>query len=569
LKLKSAKYVKVETPSMYEQVKLNENLKKFSHFIFLCVFLSSLGYCVNAGSPSYLSDQEPLSAIGAFSRDRSVLQTDLAVGQIVFERGLGVKAGSELVFDVTDQGGRFEAWSGLDVKAGSGSSVVFQVFTDEMLVFDSGILAWPAYASASNNPLRPMRVTVGLEGVSTLRLVVSDAGDGGAADYADWGDARLVPAGYPEYRGPQKLPTLAPTPPMGWNSWNCFGTTITEEIIKEVAEAMVESGMRDAGYVYLNLDDGWQASPTCNAQGVPQYNAERFPNGMKALGDYIHAKGLKFGIYSRPAWVSGHETIAARTFAEWGVDYIKYDFSNKSNNETMLRAIRASGRPIVYGACEWGQDKPWEWACQMGIELWRTSYDVVDKWSAGGDSNRGIGILDAAHQCEALIYTACRPGWNDPDMLIVGLNGKSHHGGGCTEAEYRSQFSLWCLLAAPLLAGNDVRTMDTFTKEILLNSELIAVNQDELGVPAWRVKKMAGYEVWKKPMKNGDVVIGLLNLGDNTAMFDVTFRDILVQGTYRVRDLWTKADIGVYDQSLSLEVQSHETRVLRFSQVKP
>jgi alpha-galactosidase len=205
----------------------------------------------------------------------------------------------------------------------------------------------------------------------------------------------------------------------------------------------------------------------------------------------------------------------------------------------------------------------------MEAELWRTSYDVVDKWFTGGDCNRGIGILDAAHQCEALIDVACRPGWNDPDMLIVGLNGQSHHGGGCTEAEYRSQFSLWCLLSAPLLAGNDIRTMDTFTKETLLNPELIAVNQDSLGVPAWRVKKMTGYEIWKKPMKNGDVVIGFLNLGDTTKSFNVSFRDLLIKGTYRVRDLWAGKELGIFDQHVSLEVQSHETRVLRFFSITP
>ncbi|MBN2513758.1 MAG: NPCBM/NEW2 domain-containing protein [Sedimentisphaerales bacterium] len=529
----------------------------------------SSGYALDAGKTYYLSQIEPVEAVGTIARDCSVEQTALSVGWIPFNRGIGVKAGTGLVFDVTGYNGRFEAWVGLDMRAEPGSSVQFQVFTDDTLVFDSGIVAWPKYASSANNPLRPIRVSVSLEGTRSLRLAVGDAGDGGAKEYADWGDARLVPMSHPEYCSPQKTPSLALTPPMGWNSWNCFGADINEAKIMTIADAMAASGMRDSGYVYLNLDDGWQASTTCDAQGVPQYNTERFPKGMKALADYIHSKGLKFGIYSRPAWVGDHETVAAKTFADWGVDFIKYDFSDKGTNQTMIQAIQASGRPIVYGVCEWGKEQPWEWAGPMGAELWRTTYDVVDRWFVGGDSNRGLGILDAVHQSEALICSGGRSGWHDPDMLIVGLNGKSHHGGGCTQAEYRSQFSLWCLLSAPLLAGNDVRSMDAFTKETLLNHDLIAVNQDALAVPAWRVKKMPGYEIWKKPMKNGDVVIGLLNLGNITATREVSLRDILLKGKYQVRDLWDGKDIGPCDSKLSLEVQAHQTRVLRFSKIQP
>jgi len=333
----------------------------------------------------------------------------------------------------------------------------------------------------------------------------------------------------------------------------------------EIADALVSSGMKEVGYEYINLDDGWQDQPTVDADGKPVYNKTKFPRGMKHIADYVHSKGLKFGIYSRPAWVKGNETEVARTFAEWGVDFIKYDFSDRLSNEKMIWAVRAAGRPITFSACEWGSERPWEWAGKMGAQLWRTSYDVVEAWFLGADRNSGLGILDAIHQTEYLVSIP-QPGWNDPDMLVIGLGREGHvMGGGASPEEYRSQFSLWSMACAPLLVGNDLRNMDATVQAILTNKALIAIQKDPLFVPTWRVKKMSGYEIWKKPLKNGDIVIGVLNLGAGTETLRVDLDDLHLEGDYRGTDVWADKFLGEYDKTLSLEVKSHETVVLRFS----
>ncbi|MCL5097206.1 MAG: NPCBM/NEW2 domain-containing protein [Candidatus Omnitrophica bacterium] len=516
---------------------------------------------------TYLTELIPANVTGALVKDRSADQTPLNIGFIPFERGLGVRADSDVVYDVQGRGGRFEAWAGFDVSSEE-CSAVFQVYADGTLVYDSGIVQYHAYQRSSCNPPRPMKVTLDLAGIKSLRLTVKKTDGGDAKCDADWGDAALVPVGSAEPVASQSTVRPAALPPMGWTSWNCFGPNINEKVILEIVDAMVATGMKDAGYEYVNLDDGWQDDPTVNADGLPLFNKEKFPHGMRYIADYVHSRGLKFGIYSRPAWVNGHETETAKTFASWGIDFIKYDFSDRTTNEKMMSALQATHRPVAYCACEWGSDKPWEWAGPMGAAMWRISYDVVDKWYSGADRNTGLGVLDAAHQAEFLCSVP-QPGWSDPDMLVVGLNGGGHVAGGATPDECRTQFSLWCMLCAPLLAGNDLRHMDAFTRETLLNRNMIAIQKDPLMTPASRVKTMRQFEIWKKPMKNGDVIVAILNLSDAENAFKVHFRDVQLKGSYNVRDVWADEAIGNYDRAFTVDVRCHETKVLRFAKTKP
>ncbi len=274
----------------------------------------------------------------------------------------------------------------------------------------------------------------------------------------------------------QKFDQLAKTPPMGWNSWNKFACNVSEKLIMQMADAMISSGMHEAGYDYIVIDDCWQVDRDKNGEIVA--DKERFPHGIKYLAGYIHSRGLKFGIYScagtktcqgRPGG-RGHEYQDALTYAQWGVDYLKYDWcyattqDAKASYSTMRDALYAAGRPIVFSLCEWGTAKPWEWAGDVG-HLWRTTGDIVDKWDAM------IAILDL----ERDLAKYAGPGhWNDPDMLEIG-------NGGMTTDEYKTHFSLWCMLAAPLIAGNDLQEMSPETKEILTNKEIIALDQDTAG----------------------------------------------------------------------------------------
>ena len=278
---------------------------------------------------------------------------------------------------------------------------------------------------------------------------------------------------------------LAPTPPMGWNSWNKFGCRIDENLIRETADAMVSSGMKDAGYKYVNIDDCWEATAR-DANGRLTTDTARFPHGMKALADYVHSKGLKIGIYSsagtgtcqrRPASLD-HEVVDAQTFAEWGIDYLKYDNCNNQNRPAVERykamgdALKATGRPIVFSLCEWGQNTSWEWGKSVGGDLWRTTGDIRDQWASV------VRLLDLQVGLEK--YSGPNA-WNDPDMLEVG-NGRM------TYDEYVAHFSLWALMNAPLIAGNDLRSMSDSTKMILENKEVIAVDQDWGGVQGRKVR---------------------------------------------------------------------------------
>ena len=290
---------------------------------------------------------------------------------------------------------------------------------------------------------------------------------------------------------------LARTPPMGWNSWNKFACNVSEDLIKQAADAMVSSGMQAAGYQYVVIDDCWQVDRDAQGNIIP--DAKRFPSGMQALADYMHAKGLKFGMYSdagtgtcqnRPGG-RGYEFQDARQYAAWGVDYLKYDWCNHSTQDSqasysiMRDALKKSGRPIVFSLCEWGSTKPWLWAGAVG-NLWRSTGDIIDKWE-GSEKWGGLGVVQILDLQDGLQSYAGPGHWNDPDMLEVG-------NGGMSLTEYRAHFSMWCLLAAPLMAGNDIRAMSADIRDILTNKEVIAIDQDPLGREGRRVKRADGLE---------------------------------------------------------------------------
>jgi alpha-galactosidase len=355
---------------------------------------------------------------------------------------------------------------------------------------------------------------------------------------------------------------LAKTPPMGWNSWNKFACNVSEKLIKEMADAMVTSGMRDAGYIYLVIDDCWQIDR--DAQGNILPDPQRFPSGMKALADYVHSKGLKFGLYSDAGTLTcqkrpgsrGYEFQDARQYAAWDVDYLKYDWcstgtQNAAASYSIMRdALAKAGRPIVFSICEWGTSKPWLWAGSVG-NLWRTTGDIQDCWDCKRDWG-GMGVVHILDLQDGLESYAGPGRWNDPDMLEVG-------NGGMTTAEYRSHFSLWCLLAAPLMAGNDLRSMSREVAEILTNREVIAVDQDPLGMQGRRVKRNGDQEVWAKQLADGGRAVVLFNRGQKAAAVTVSWTDIGYPPhlTAKVRDLWSHKDLGNLSGNFSAEVPSH------------
>ncbi len=360
---------------------------------------------------------------------------------------------------------------------------------------------------------------------------------------------------------------LAMTPPMGWNSWNHFACNVDEKLIRETADSMVASGMRDAGYQYLVIDDCWHGSRDEN--GFIQADAKRFPSGIKALADYVHGKGLKFGIYSdagmktcggRPG-SRGHEFQDALQYARWGVDYLKYDWCNTSaqNAEASYRVMRealdASGRPIVFSMCEWGTAKPWLWAANVG-NLWRTTGDIDDKWE--GKFDYKLGMMNIVDLNEPL-YPFAGPGhWNDPDMLEIG-------NGGLSPEEYRTHFSLWAMMAAPLMAGNDVAHMSAETKSILLNRAVISIDQDRLGRPGHRVRKDGTLEVWSRELSDGNRAVILFNRGNAPASISVAWHEIGYPDklSLRVHDLWKQEDIGSFQGTFTADsVPPHGVRMI-------
>jgi len=367
---------------------------------------------------------------------------------------------------------------------------------------------------------------------------------------------------------------LAVTPPMGWNSWNHFACNVSAALIDRQADAMVASGMKAAGYRYVIIDDCWQVGRDANGNILP--DPQRFPQGIKAVADYVHARGLKFGIYSdvgdhtcqmRPG-SRGHEYQDALQYARWGVDYLKYDWCNtggldaRSAYATMSDALRATGRPIVFSICDWGRYQPWLWGAQAGGNLWRTTPDIRDAWS--GQRGFSLGVLDIL-DLQASLAAYAGPGhWNDPDMLEIG-------NGGMTEAQYRAQLSLWAILAAPLIAGNDLTRMSAATRAILTNREVIAVDQDPLGVEGHRVWKDGDAEIWVKPLTEGREAVVLLNRGKQPLSIRLDWSELGLPDylPLEFRDLWRHKDLAVATHSLTLRVPPTAATMLRETPVRP
>ncbi len=369
-------------------------------------------------------------------------------------------------------------------------------------------------------------------------------------------------------QNPAPAADLALTPPMGWNSWNKFGCNVSDQMIRGMADAMAKSGMKDAGYQYVVIDDCWQVDRDKDGNIVP--DAQRFPGGIKPLADYVHSLGLKFGIYSdagsktcagRPGGL-GHEYQDAIKYASWGVDYLKYDWCHTTTQDAkaayanIRNALDAAGRPIVLSICEWGSHLPWLWGAEVGGNLWRTTGDISDKWQSKKKWPDGscceLGAVDIV-DLQVGLYSFAGPGhWNDPDMLEVG-------NGGMTDTEYRSHFSLWAILAAPLIAGNDLRSMRPEIHDILTNKEVIAVNQDPLGQQARRVHKDGDLEVWAKQLKDGSRAVILFNRSASEQNVAVAWEDIGYPDHLNaaVRDLWEKKDLGKFTGKFSAPVASH------------
>ena len=353
---------------------------------------------------------------------------------------------------------------------------------------------------------------------------------------------------------------LAKTPPMGWNSWNKFHYDINETIIKKVADSFVSKGLKDAGYTYIVIDDAWQSGRDKNGKVLA--DKVKFPSGIKALADYIHSKGLKFGIYTDCGDKTcggyegslNHEESDAKTYAEWGVDYLKEDWCNTSGLDAQMQykkmsaALSASGRPILFSLCEWGLSSPWLWASNVG-NMWRATADIADCWDCTAGNLLGWTVI--LEQSVNLAPFAGPGHWNDPDMLEVGNS-------GLTLTESRSHFSMWCMLAAPLIAGNDISTMNDSIKNILTAPELIAVDQDSLGLQATRVRNVGGLQVWQKPLADGSIAVALLNLSTKNNSMLVTWKDLgLEPGNATARDLWRRTDLGIYKDTFKVTVPTH------------
>ncbi|MGZ3958074.1 MAG: glycoside hydrolase family 27 protein [Flavisolibacter sp.] len=380
----------------------------------------------------------------------------------------------------------------------------------------------------------------------------------------------------------QKFDNLAPTPPMGWTSWNTFEINISEQLVKDMADVMVSSGMRDAGYVYLVLDDGWMAMERDPKTGDLVADPKKFPHGLKPVIDYVHAKGLKFGLYNCAGTKTcagypgtrGYEYQDARFYASLGTDYLKFDWCNtgginaKEAYTTMSKALRTAGRPMIFSLCEWGSNHPWNWAEPLG-QLWRTTEDISNQFdgmkSMGGW--QANGILRIVDLQDSLRKFAGPNHWNDPDMLEVG--------NGLTPAENRTHFSLWAMLAAPLMAGNDLRKMTSETREVLTNREVIAVNQDELGVEGWKYLEKDSLQTWFRPLGKEDWAVAFVNRSaiPQTLVWDwqknvisdtLSKRELNANRVpYKVRDLWLKKDMGQAKKPLRAVIAPHDVLMLR------
>jgi alpha-galactosidase len=377
---------------------------------------------------------------------------------------------------------------------------------------------------------------------------------------------------------------LAPTPPMGWMSWNIMSENPNEKDIKEIADAMVASGMVKVGYQYIFLDDCWQGGRDHKNNIIA--DAKKFPSGIKALADYLHSKGMKLGIYSDAAPLTcggftaslNFEEQDAKTFASWGIDYLKYDYCNapedvetaKKRYGKMAKALRNSGRAIVFGICEWGPREPWNWAAEVGGQSWRTTFDIRDKW-IDVEGKGGVGIYNVVDKNADLGQFSGPGKWNDGDMLVAGLNGikgpsSAYNGVGCTQIEYQSQMSLYSMLNSPLYASCDIRKINDVTKAIFTNNEIIALNQDALGKQAERKIKNEVWDVFVRPLANGDFAIAILNKANSSQIAKINFEDLGLNDQYELKDLWQHKNIGRGKKWVG-QVLSHETKVFRLKKV--
>ncbi|WP_295792597.1 glycoside hydrolase family 27 protein [Mucilaginibacter sp.] len=381
----------------------------------------------------------------------------------------------------------------------------------------------------------------------------------------------------------QKFEELAQTPPMGWNSWNTFQTKIDEPLLKGMVDTYLTSGMKDAGYTYFVLDDGWMTMER-DKDGNLVADPQKFPNGMKAFADYVHSKGLKFGIYNCAGTKTcagypgtrGYEYQDARLYASWGVDYLKFDWCNteginaKEAYATMAKAIRAAGRPMIFSLCEWGQHQPWKWAAKDG-QLWRSTGDIGNAFeeTVAKDGWKPLSVLNILDRQDSIRQYAGPGHWNDPDMLEVG-NGMKYN-------EDKAHFSLWCMLAAPLMAGNDLRKMSEQTTAILTNKELIAIDQDALGVECFKYYSFDGIEIFVKPLANNELAICFLNRSNRPQNVNFDWKAHIIsdaitktnidfnQATYKLHDIWAKKDIGTTDKLFKQTIGADDVVVLRLT----
>jgi len=596
---------------------------------------------------------------------QSVEGNPLKIGGRVFGRGIGTHAPSEWWVDPGGGARRFTAWVGVDDEKEGCGSVVFRVWVDGKVAFDSGVM----------RPADPARsVDVDLVGAKRLRLEVGDGGDDYDCDHADWAMAAVEYAGEgkpgpsrvadepappiahgsaaePRINGPRVVGTtpgrpfvfrvpatgegpvefsaaglpaglvldpstgivtgavrkagthrvkvtvtapqgtatrelrivagkgkLARTPPLGWNSWNVWGCAVDQAKVRAAAEWLVKSGLAAHGFAYVNIDDCWEAG---RAPDGTILTNEKFPD-MQGLADYVHSLGLKLGIYSGPgpktcggyeaSWK--HEAQDAKTYAKWGIDYLKYDWCSYGDvaegegrekfvrpYRVMREALDASGRDIVFSFCQYGMDKVWEWGEKTGGNLWRTTGDIGDSWGS---------LSEIAFRQPALSRWAGPGHWNDPDMLVVGQVGwgPSLHPTSLTKNEQILHITAWSLLAAPLLIGCDLTRLDDFTLALLTNDEMLDVNQDPLGRAAERVGGSGWNEVWARPLADGTTAVGLFNRGFDRAEVTVRWADLGLSGKLPVRDCWLRNDLGSFAGSFTASVPPHGAMLLRIGKPK-
>lgn len=375
---------------------------------------------------------------------------------------------------------------------------------------------------------------------------------------------------------------LASTPPMGWNSWNTFGHNIDETVIRETADSLVSSGLEDCGYEYIVIDDCWSVKDKRDDNGDLIPDPEKFPDGIKALADYVHSKGLKIGIYSDAAEKTcagypgsyGFEEQDAQLWASWEIDFLKYDYCHAPLEQSaaidrysrMSEAIRKSGREFLYSLCEWGNRSPHLWGREVGGHMWRVSGDVYDSWvNIWMNGWYAIGIDVSIDIANELHEYGGPGGWNDLDMLVVGLKGKGQIAGtGMSFLEYQTHMSLWCMACSPLMIGCDVRKLDSDTASLLMNREMLAVNQDPLGIPAKRVKQIGQCEIWTKRLADQSVAVSTINRGSRPQDITVTARDLGLLDTPKLaRNLWAQQDIADFKIEFTQRIQPHETVLLK------